>query len=243
MDRRINIIIAGWIFYIVGLVGISLAYGQPFATIPNLNTSDIAPSNESSAASWARNDSIPLTTTQDSDAIGQGQPLLDPFENEVIQDDGDNDGFSTCDDPILQIRVQCPVGWELDEEEDSISFNNGSDFYTYIIIERQHIFPIDNTADYMRDFLNSQRENGRVEIIDMSETTINGREAHRAEYTSGGGSFKTIAYFLVDTEEYLGYITRLVSSPEDFDKYIQTFERVASSFEITRSNEGEVEIE
>jgi hypothetical protein len=62
--------------------------------------------------------------------------LLDPFETEEIQGDGDNDGFSTCDDPILQISVQCPVGWELDEEEDSISFNNVSDFYTYIKIER-----------------------------------------------------------------------------------------------------------
>jgi hypothetical protein len=86
----------------------------------------------------------------------------------------------------------------------------------------------------MRDFLNSQRENDRVEIIDMSETSINGKEAHRSEYTSGGGSFKTIAYFLVETEEYLGYIIRLISSPEDFDKYVPTFERVASSFEITK---------
>lgn len=197
-------------------------YGQPFATTsPDLAFN--APLNESSAASWASNNSIPLTTSQDSDAIGQGPPLLNPFETEVIQDDGDNDGFSTCDDPILQISVQCPVGWELDEE-DSISFNNASDFYTYIIMERQHIFPIDNTADYMRDFLNSQRENGRVEIMDMSETSINGKEAHRSEYTSGGGSFKTIAYFLVDTEEYLGYIIRLISNPEDFDKYVPTFE-------------------
>jgi hypothetical protein len=205
--------------------------GSPFVTTstPNLNIN--APSNESSAASGASNS--PLTTTGDSAEIGEGTPLLDPFETEVIQDDGDNDGFSTCDDPILQISVQCPVGWELDEEEDSISFNNASDFYTYIIIERQHIFPIDNTADYMRDFLNSQRENGRVEIIDMSETSINGKEAHRSEYTSGSGSFKTIAYFVVDAEEYLGYIIRLISNPEAFDKYVLTFERVASSFEIT----------
>ena len=61
----------------------------------------------------------------------------------------------------------------------------------------------------------------------MSETSINGEEAHRSEYTSGSGSFKSIAYFQVDVEEYLGYIIRLISSPEDFDKYIPTFERVA----------------
>jgi hypothetical protein len=100
----------------INIVIFKEAYGQPFATTsPDLAFN--APLNESSAASWASNNT----------GIGEGTPLLNPFENEVIQDDEDNDGFSTCDDPILQISVQCPVGWELDEE-DSISFNNASDF-------------------------------------------------------------------------------------------------------------------
>jgi hypothetical protein len=143
MNRILEV--AGIIFIAIlsSILVIMIAYGQmiesPFVATSTSSLNISAPSNESSAASWASNS--PLTTTQDSDEIGQGPPLLDPFETEVIQEDGDNDGSSTCNDPILQISVHCPVGWELDEEEDSISFNVADDFYTYNILERQHIFP------------------------------------------------------------------------------------------------------
>jgi hypothetical protein len=56
----------------------------------------------------------------------------------------------------------------------------------------------------------------------MSETSINGYNAHRAEYTTA--AFETIQYFVVDAEEYLGYIIEPTADPEDFDKYIPTFE-------------------
>jgi hypothetical protein len=140
-------------------------------------------------------------------AIGQNQTY--PFAPDVIQDDGDGDGYSTCDDPVLLVKVECPVGWELDEDEGYISFGNSSDLLPNIAIEKQNIFPIDNTADYMRDILDSEREYD-LEIINMSEITINGMQAHRAEYTTT--AFKTIQYFIVDPEEYTGYIIELSAS-------------------------------
>jgi hypothetical protein len=137
---------------------------------------------------------LPLLATP---AIGQNQTY--PFTPDVIQDDGDGDGYSTCDDPVLLVKVECHIGWELEEDEGNISFSNENDSYTYIIIEK-NIFPIDNTADYMRDILDSERS-GNTDIIDMSETSINGMQAHRAEYTSS--IFKTIQFFIVDPEEYI----------------------------------------
>jgi hypothetical protein len=229
------IIVFWMLFYSIFIfVGVTTAYGQMVILPSDQLTltsilSNSAPSNEPSAVSWTSN--VPLTTSENA-SIGDGTPLENPFANDVIKDDGDEDGYSMCDDPILQIKVQCPVGWELDEEEDSISFNVAEDFYTYIIIEKQHIFPIDNTADYMRDILNLERNSGNLEIIDLSETSINGMQAHRAEYNTT--SFKTIQYFIVDEEEYLGYIIELTSDPEDFNEYVPTFERVASTFEITK---------
>lgn len=72
-------------------------------------------------------------TRGDNASIGDGTTLEFPFAPDVIQEDINNDGWETCDDPILLVKVRCPLGWELEEDEDSISFNNSSDFYTYII--------------------------------------------------------------------------------------------------------------
>jgi hypothetical protein len=163
--------------------------------------------------------------------LATGQNKTYPFAPDMIQDDGDRDGYSTCDDPVLLVKVQCPVGWELEEEEGSISFRYPNDSYTSIIIEKQNIFPINNTADYMRDILDLERESGDIDIINMSETSINGMQAHRAEHTSIP-FFKTDQYFIVDPE-YTGYIIKLNSNSDNFDRHVPTFERVANSFERT----------
>ena len=69
---------------------------------------------------------LPLLTTQ---ATGQNQT---PFAPDIIQDGGDGDGFSTCDDPVLLVKVEYPVGWELEENEGNIIFSNANDSYTQI---------------------------------------------------------------------------------------------------------------
>ena len=62
-------------------------------------------------------------------AIGQNQTY--PFAPDAIQDDGDGDGFSTCDDPVLLVKMKCPprcgFGSNNDNDNDGDNDNSSSD--------------------------------------------------------------------------------------------------------------------
>jgi hypothetical protein len=148
------------------------------------------------------------------------------------------EAWKTCEDPILQISIECPTNWSMDINEDGFVFEPADvPGETMVIdiprvsVEIENVFPIDTPDDYMRQVVNEDRSS-ETQITGLNETTVNERPAYRAQYNDE--YVTTLQYFLVDTSDYTGYTLEYEVGNDVFAKYLPIFERMANSFEITK---------
>jgi hypothetical protein len=148
------------------------------------------------------------------------------------------EAWKTCEDPILQISIECPTNWSMIINEDVFMFEPADvPGETRVIniprisVEIENVFPIDTPDDYMRQVVNEDRGSD-TQIIGLNETTVNERPAYRAHYNDE--YVTTLQYFLIDISDYTGYTLEYEVGNDVFAKYLLIFERMANSFEITK---------
>ena len=109
---------------------------------------------------------------------------------------------------LLQFSIEYPSTWDIDQDEDIISFK--IDPYNDLDVVVEPLLTLD-PSEYAREKLNEQRKYD-LEIIGLNETTINGQPAYRSQYHESGDTMG-LSYFIV-TEDYKGY--RLKYEVDDF---------------------------
>jgi hypothetical protein len=111
--------------------------------------------------------------------------------------------WKTCEDPILQISIECLTNWNMEINEDGFDFEPDTDTYMIgiprVSVEIEPVFPMDTPDKFMRRVVNEER-GPNTQIIGLNETTINDRPAYRAHYNNERDT--TLQIILVDTSDY-----------------------------------------
>lgn len=185
--------------------------------------------------------SISITAAYGQSVGTEGYEGPDQNENETTTT-MTAEAWKTCEDPILQISIECPTNWSMDINEDGFVFEPadvpGETIVTEIprvSVEIENVFPIETPDEYMRQVVKEDR-GSNSQIIGLNETTINERPAYRAHYNNDYGTLliTILQYFLVDTDDYTGYTLEYEVKNDVFSKYLPIFERMAESFQITK---------
>jgi hypothetical protein len=136
----------------------------------------------------------------------------------------------TYNDPILQFTIEYPSTWDINQDEDMVSFQIPDTYSDFDVIV-EPLLTLDH-SEYARDTLNERRKYS-LEIIGLNETSINGQPATMAQYDDAGTM--TLSYFMV-TDDYTGY--RLLYAPDFRDdnssQRMPMIENMTNSFKITK---------
>lgn len=147
--------------------------------------------------------------------------------------------WSTYDDPILGISIQYLNGSDIEEEPDVVSFKYGlGEYYEFntAIVTGQSYY--NDSQEMMRSNMNLMR--GDVAKINSIEnTTLAGKPAYKVDFTSkpdpditGPQLLRAINYYMVDTENMMGYNIIFRVGEEDYNSYQPIIQRMANSFKV-----------
>jgi hypothetical protein len=144
----------------------------------------------------------------------------------------------TYDDPILEISIQHPKGWEVEESPDTLTLritNESGDPMASSIIWTG-ILPgfMETNEDVMRSKMNEIR--GEVEKIHSINGTvvIDGKNMSKVDYSRKVDStiFRLNEYFIADKPNDTIYAVGFMTNEDMYAEYLPIFEKMVNSFKI-----------
>jgi hypothetical protein len=145
--------------------------------------------------------------------------------------------FRSYDNPTLGIKIQYPVGWQLEEDNDKTRFIQQKDI---VSLETDVNNNIDSTlSEYVNARTTELREQRQdFKLIESTPTTISGNPAHKIVYTflkedgpRAGELYKILRIWTI--EDHKLYSIAYLSEPDKFSEHLPAVEKAIDSFRIS----------
>jgi hypothetical protein len=145
-------------------------------------------------------------------------------------------GFLSYRNPALGITIQYPVGWQLEEDENKITFVQQKDI---VSLETNIENNIDTSlSEYVNTRLKELREQRQdFNLIESTPTTISGNPAHKVAYTfvkedgpRAGEINKVFRIWSINNNKL--YTIAYVAEEDRFSEYLPKVEKTIDSFRI-----------